>query len=147
MWHDTVWMGVDRAAMNRQIFEALKPGGVFIVIDHAGRAGTGINEAESLHRIEAAVVEREVEAAGFRLVRSSSLLANPLDDRTDLQVRFSKQVGERLDKMLGRGWLIENEKANQLTNDESRQCLLLEDNPYAFLAAELPGLAEDRFLS
>jgi len=80
-YHDTVWMGVDRAQMNRRIFEALTPGGVFLVIDHSAKPGTGTTQAESLHRIAAEFVVAEVEAAGFRLTRSSSLLANPMDDR------------------------------------------------------------------
>ena len=60
-------MGVDRAAMNRAVFAALKPGGVYVVADHSGRAGSGISEAGTLHRIEEAFLRREIESAGFRV--------------------------------------------------------------------------------
>ena len=74
-------MGVDRARMNRRVFEALRPGGVYVVIDHAGRPGTGATETQSLHRIEESVVIREVQAAGFRLDATSDVLRNPADPR------------------------------------------------------------------
>jgi predicted methyltransferase len=80
-YHDTVWMNVDRDAMNRAIFKALKPGGVFAVIDHSGREGTGITETKTLHRIEEKVVREEVVRAGFRLAAEASFLRNPADAR------------------------------------------------------------------
>ena len=80
-YHDTVWMGVDRAQMNRRIYEALRPGGIYAVIDHAGRPGTGATETQSLHRIEESVVIDEVQAAGFRLDATSGVLRNPADPR------------------------------------------------------------------
>ena len=67
--------------MNRTIFAALKPGGVYVVADHAGRDGTGIAEAGTLHRVEEAFVVREVEAAGFRLAERGRFLSNPADPR------------------------------------------------------------------
>jgi predicted methyltransferase len=72
----------DVARMNRAVFEALKPGGVYIVIDHSGRAGTGATEVQSLHRIEGEFLKAEVEAAGFVFEAESLALANPEDDRT-----------------------------------------------------------------
>ena len=72
----------DVGRMNRAIFAALKPGGVFIVIDHAGRAGTGHSEVQTLHRIEGASLRAEVEAAGFVFDGESDAVANPADDRT-----------------------------------------------------------------
>jgi len=92
-YHDTAHLGVDRARMNRSIFNALKPGGVYIVADHSGRPGTGVNEAKSLHRIEEAVVRREVEAAGFRLVGEGGFLRNPADPR-DASVFKPKQPND-----------------------------------------------------
>ena len=80
-YHDTVWFGTDRAAMNRAIFRALRPGGIFLVVDHSARPGDGTNVAQSLHRIEQSVVEREVEAAGFVLVAEADFLRNPKDTR------------------------------------------------------------------
>lgn len=80
-YHDTVWMGADRAQMNRRVYEALKPGGVYAVIDHSGRPGTGTTETQSLHRIEEKVLVDEIEAAGFRLDATSDVLRNPDDPR------------------------------------------------------------------
>jgi predicted methyltransferase len=80
-YHDLGHLGVDRAAMNRAVFRALKPGGLFVIADHAGRPGTGISESGTLHRIEEAFLRQEVEAAGFRLVEEGKFLRNPNDPR------------------------------------------------------------------
>jgi predicted methyltransferase len=80
-YHDTAWLGTDRARMNRAVFEALKPGGVYIVADHSAKPGAGVSVAKSLHRIEERVVREEVQAAGFRLVASGDFLRNPADPR------------------------------------------------------------------
>ena len=80
-YHDLGHMGVDRAQMNAALFRALKPGGVYVIADHAGRPGTGISEAGTLHRIEEAFLRREIEAAGFRLVAEGVFLRNPGDPR------------------------------------------------------------------
>ncbi|MGH7893749.1 MAG: class I SAM-dependent methyltransferase [Candidatus Binatia bacterium] len=80
-YHDTVWMGVDRAQMNRAVYEALRPGGTYVVVDHSGRAGSGATETEALHRIEESVVRDEVQAAGFRLAAVGDFLRNPDDAR------------------------------------------------------------------
>ncbi len=80
-YHDLGHLGVDRAAMNRAVFRALKPGGLYVIADHAGRPGTGISESGTLHRIEEAFLRQEVEAAGFRLVEEGKFLRNPNDPR------------------------------------------------------------------
>jgi predicted methyltransferase len=80
-YHDLGFLGVDRAAMNKAIFKALKPGGVFVVADHSGRPGTGISESGTLHRVEEAFLRKEVEAAGFKLVAEGNFLRNPNDPR------------------------------------------------------------------
>ena len=80
-YHDLGHMGVDRAQMNAALFRALKPGGAYVIADHAGRPGTGISEAGTLHRIEEAFLRREVEAAGFRLAAEGAFLRNPSDPR------------------------------------------------------------------
>jgi predicted methyltransferase len=80
-YHDLGHMGVDRARMNAAVFAGLKPGGVFVVADHAGRPGTGISEAGSLHRIEEDFLRKEVEAAGFKLQAHGDFLRNPSDPR------------------------------------------------------------------
>jgi predicted methyltransferase len=80
-YHDLGHLGVDRAAMNRALFRALKPGGLYVIADHAGRPGTGISESGTLHRIEESFLRQEVEAAGFRLVEEGKFLRNPNDPR------------------------------------------------------------------
>ena len=80
-YHDLGHLGVDRAAMNRAVFQALKKGGVYVIADHSGRPGTGISESGTLHRVEEAFVRKEVEAAGFRLAAEGDFLRNPNDPR------------------------------------------------------------------
>jgi predicted methyltransferase len=80
-YHDTVWMHTDRARMNSAVFRALRPGGVYGVIDHSARAGSEIADVGKLHRIDEAVVVREIEAAGFQLDADASFLRNPDDPR------------------------------------------------------------------
>ena len=85
-YHDTVWLEVDRAKMNRRLFDALKPGGILVVADHSAKPGDGANVTKSLHRIEESVVRRELEAAGFQFVAEGRFLRNPADTR-DIQVQ------------------------------------------------------------
>jgi predicted methyltransferase len=80
-YHDITYMPVDRAKMNRRFFAALKPGGHLIVIDHAAKPGADISVGKTLHRIDEAVVRREVGAAGFELEAQSDFLRNPGDPR------------------------------------------------------------------
>jgi predicted methyltransferase len=80
-YHDTFWMKVDRAKMNAAIFRALKPGGVYVIVDHSGRRSTGSTEVQSNHRIEEVVVRNEVPLAGFKLAEDAEFLRNPDDTR------------------------------------------------------------------
>jgi predicted methyltransferase len=80
-YHDTVWLGVDREAMNKAVFNALKPGGVYLIVDHSARPGDGIKVADSFHRIEEDVVKSEVLAAGFVLDGEADFLRNKDDSR------------------------------------------------------------------
>ena len=70
--------------INKAVFAALKPGGVYLIIDHDDAPGSGISHTKSLHRIEAAVVRKDVEAAGFVFEGESNLLKNPADPHTAL---------------------------------------------------------------
>jgi predicted methyltransferase len=72
----------DPALLNAAVFAALKPGGLWIVIDHAAEAGSGMRDTETLHRIDAATVREQAEAAGFEFVGESDVLRNPADDHT-----------------------------------------------------------------
>jgi predicted methyltransferase len=80
-YHDTTYMEVDRAAMNRKLFAALKPGGLLVIADHSAKAGDGIAIGKTLHRIEESVLRSEIEAAGFKLVGSGDFWRNPADPR------------------------------------------------------------------
>ena len=80
-YHDVTYMPVDRAAMNRKMFAALKPGGFLIIADHSARPGDGITVARTLHRIEESVLRGEIEAAGFKLVEEGNFLRHPEDPR------------------------------------------------------------------
>jgi predicted methyltransferase len=89
-YHDIANMsGVDRVEMNRRIYAALKPGGLFVVADHSAARGAGTSVTNTLHRIDEDIVRREVEAAGFQLVGEGGFLRNP-DDPRDGRVFQSK---------------------------------------------------------
>jgi predicted methyltransferase len=70
------------ATINAAAFRALKPGGLYLVVDHDTAPGAGASQTSTLHRIEAALVRREVESAGFKLDAQSDLLRHPADDHT-----------------------------------------------------------------
>ena len=78
-YHDTVWMKTDRAKMNRAIFDALRPGGTYIVVDHAAAAGHGVADVISLHRIDEETVRSEIQAVGFVFAAEASFLRNAAD--------------------------------------------------------------------
>jgi predicted methyltransferase len=81
-YHDLVLGDEDRGEMNRRVFDALKSGGVYGIIDHAAAEGTGTSATESLHRIDKQLIIDEVTAAGFELEDEADFLANPDDDHT-----------------------------------------------------------------
>jgi len=74
--------GADLVALNKLIYRSLRPGGVYVVLDHSAVAGSGATATDTLHRIDEAVVRKEVEAAGFKFDGESKILANPADPRT-----------------------------------------------------------------
>lgn len=78
-YHDLFMGPVDMKQFDRQVFDALKPGGVFIVIDHIAPAGSGFSDTNTLHRIDPEAVKHEVESAGFVFDGSSDALINPKD--------------------------------------------------------------------
>jgi predicted methyltransferase len=92
----------DRAQMNAAAFAALKPGGLYIVIDHAGPAGLALetDEATATHRIDQALVRAEVEAAGFVFDGESDALRSPADDR--LTNVFDPAIRGRTDQFMMR---------------------------------------------
>ena len=83
-YHDLKPQGVDTAAFNHKILAALKPGGIYLVIDHKAEDGSGWRDAGTIHRIGVETIKQEVLAAGFELARESDLLANSQDDRSKM---------------------------------------------------------------
>jgi predicted methyltransferase len=81
-YHDLSINKTDVAVLNKKVLDALKPGGVYFIVDHSARPGSGREDTDKLHRIDPAVIRQEVLAAGFELVEDSKLLANPEDDHS-----------------------------------------------------------------
>jgi predicted methyltransferase len=71
---------IDPMVLNKAVFQALKPGGIYIVIDHVAEPGSGLRDTDTLHRIDPAIVKKQVLAAGFVFDGESPLLRNPKDD-------------------------------------------------------------------
>ncbi len=93
-YHDTTYMEVDRAAMNRKLFAALKPGGMLVVADHSAKPGEGLTVTKTLHRIEESVERKEIEAAGFKFVAEADFLHHPEDPRDAAVFRPKVPVDE-----------------------------------------------------
>ncbi|MET1254271.1 class I SAM-dependent methyltransferase [Aliikangiella maris] len=99
-YHDTVWQGVNRSMMNRRIFNVLKPGGTYLVIDHNAKGGRGIMDAKSLHRIDKQTVINEITSVGFELAIDSSILLTIEDTRDYSFVRDVKLKRDQTDRMV-----------------------------------------------
>lgn len=96
--HIAKYGGVDMAAFNRHVYESLKPGGMYFILDHAANPGTSEAQIAKLHRIEKSQVIREVEAAGFKLVAEGSALHRTADDHT--QSIFDKSIRGHTDQYM-----------------------------------------------
>jgi predicted methyltransferase len=91
---------VDPVVLDRQVYDALKPGGVYIVIDHVAPAGSGMRDTDTLHRIDPAIVRKQVESAGFVFDGESDALRNPADPH-DIKV-FDKSIRGHTDQFMYR---------------------------------------------
>ena len=89
--------GADVVVMNKMIFGALKPGGVYMIEDHSA-PGADIGSTKTLHRIDPAIAIREAEAAGFKFEARSDVLANPADPHT--APVFDPSIRGKTDKFL-----------------------------------------------
>jgi predicted methyltransferase len=85
----------DRAALNKRVFAALKPGGVYGVVDHAAQDGAGDAVRKTLHRIEKALVVKEGTAAGFKLAKEGEMLKNPNDPHTESALKEQRGKSDR----------------------------------------------------
>ena len=90
--------GFDVVAFDRRVFDALKPGGIYLVLDHAAAAGSGLRDTDTLHRIDPAVVKKEVLAAGFVLAGTSRLLHRSEDPHT--AAVFDASIRGRTDQFI-----------------------------------------------
>jgi len=93
-YHDTTYMPVDRAKMNRAILAALKPGGLFLVTDWSAKPEDGATVGKTLHRIAEHSLREEVEAAGFEFVEDAQFLRHPEDTRETVIFKNPTPVDE-----------------------------------------------------
>jgi len=96
--HDHYFAGEKIGDVNRRVFAALKPGGVYVVLDHAAQPGSGLRDTETRHRIDPAAIRKEVEAAGFVYEGESQALRNPADDH--LTRVFDPRIRGRTDQVI-----------------------------------------------
>ncbi len=81
IYHDThlSQLNINSEAMNNALFDALKPGGILIIVDHKAEAGSGLRDVDKFHRIDQLLVKQEVESAGFLFIAESDVLNHPND--------------------------------------------------------------------
>ena len=91
---------IDPLAFDRAVYKALKPGGVFLIVDHVAEPGSGMRDTDTLHRIDPAIVKQQVTAAGFVFEGESDVLRNPADDHKLLV--FDKAIRGRTDQFIYR---------------------------------------------
>lgn len=99
-YHDPFMGPADMSSFNKQVYDALKPGGVFVVIDHVAPEGSGAADTNTLHRIDPLLVKKEVEAAGFKFDGESDALRNPKDTHVDKV--FDKSIRGHTDQFIYR---------------------------------------------
>ncbi len=99
-YHDThnKSYGADVAAMNKAVFASLRPGGVYVIVDHRAVKGAGADSTEKLHRMDEDIAKQEIEAAGFKLVAESKALTRPSDD--DAKRVFEEGEHDHTDQMM-----------------------------------------------
>ena len=91
---------VDPVAFDKAVYKALKPGGVFLVIDHQAEPGSGMRDTDTLHRIEGAIVKKQAAEAGFVFDGQSKVLRNPADDHK--KAVFDKSIRGKTDQFVYR---------------------------------------------
>jgi predicted methyltransferase len=97
-FHDSFFGPADVAVVNKAIFDSLKPGGYFVVIDHSAAKGSGLSATETLHRIDEDTLKKEIEAAGFKLVAEAKFLRNPADPRD--KIVFDPSIRHKTDQFV-----------------------------------------------
>ena len=89
---------IDPMVLNRAVYKSLKPGGTFLVVDHVAEAGSGLRDTDTLHRIDPAIVKKQVTDAGFVFAGESDVLRNPADDHK--KVVFDKTIRGHTDQFI-----------------------------------------------
>ena len=97
-YHDLHNFPVDVVGFNKIVLDSLKPGGLYVVLDHSAPPGSGLQDTKTLHRIDADVVKKEVTAAGFEFVGASDVLANADDQRT--AIVFDPRIRGKTDQFI-----------------------------------------------
>ena len=85
----------DIAALDKAVFNNLKPGGIFYVEDHSAAPGAGLAATSQFHRMDEAVAKSELTAAGFKLDAEGELLRNPADNRAGSNSESGHFVSDR----------------------------------------------------
>lgn len=101
-YHDTFWQGVDRDRMNKAVFDALRPGGIYGIIDHRAEDGSGDRDVKTLHRVDADLVKKEILRAGFEFDRETLIFKNPKDTRDYSVFRDVETNRDRTDRFVFR---------------------------------------------
>jgi predicted methyltransferase len=91
---------IDPSVLNKDVYAVLKPGGTYVIIDHVADAGSGMRDTDTLHRIDPAIVKKQVVAAGFVFDGESDVLRNPADDHS--RSVFDKSIRGRTDQFMYR---------------------------------------------
>ena len=91
-FHDPFYAPADLALVNKSVFAALKPGGLYIINDYEAAAGSGTRDTQMLHRIDPAVIKQEVQAAGFQFVGEGTAMKVPNDNLAERSHQTSSQV-------------------------------------------------------
>lgn len=99
-YHDKFMGPVDMVAFDKKVFDALKPGGVFVIVDNVAPAGSGFSSTDTTHRVDPEAVKKEVESAGFVFDGSSDALKNPAD--THLLVSYKPPMSGHNDQFIFR---------------------------------------------
>ena len=89
---------IDPMVLNREAFKALKRGGVYVIVDHAAEPGSGMRDTDTLHRIDEAIVKKQVLAAGFVFAGESRVLRNPAD--THKLLVFKPEIRGKTDQFV-----------------------------------------------
>jgi len=90
--------GAPIAAINKAVFDALKPGGLYVIVDHSAPDGSGLRDVGTTHRIDEAAAKKDLTAAGFQLVGESQMLRNP-EDKRDINV-FQPAIRGKTDQFV-----------------------------------------------